>query len=448
MHFCIFGDKIQISYMRTPTLQYLYLQKPISMILFICIISVLPWLDLSDLSQPDTSETAAIATAMLESGDWVMPPLADGQIVHEHPMLYWLVSLGSMWQGYVSHLTVYLPGALAFIVIVTCTLIFFGRRIKFHEAFIASLFLVTCTGMQSIFLINSGDLLFATFIILSLIRLYRWEEKMELKGLPIEVSLLLSCAILTRGLMGVILPLLAFGIYLFLLKKYDKLTLCRTLLYIGVSALFIPALWYITVWKQGGTDLLLDTLGTEFYYFWNTDNGGAHNCFYVLALLGLGFMPWIVFLAFSLFGMEYRKPELPRSGVKFFSLVVFVVLLIAYAVMPVKRSSFLLPLYPFITIFLAEYALYVTEYRTLCTRFFAGFLSTIVLLGLIFPVLPPEWNGGFMVEFNTRMALVFGFASVMLAVVYYQMLKRINIKILYATIALTYSVNLLLNVLF
>jgi len=53
-----------------------------------------------------------------------------------------------------------------------------------------------------------------------------------------------------------------------------------------------------------------------------------------------------------------------------------------------------------------------------------------------------------MVEFNTRMALVFGFASVMLAVVYYQMLKRINIKILYATIALTYSVNLLLNVLF
>ena len=290
--------------MRTPTLQYLYLQKPISMILFICIISVLPWLDLSDLSQPDTSETAAIATAMLESGDWVMPPLADGQIVHEHPMLYWLVSLGSMWQGYVSHLTVYLPGALAFIVIVTCTLIFFGRRIKFHEAFIASLFLVTCTGMQSIFLINSGDLLFATFIILSLIRLYRWEEKMELKGLPIEVSLLLSCAILTRGLMGVILPLLAFGIYLFLLKKYDKLTLCKTLLYIGVSALFIPALWYITVWKQGGTDLLLDTLGTEFYYFWNTDNGGAHNCFYVLALLGLGFMPWIVFLAFSLFGMK------------------------------------------------------------------------------------------------------------------------------------------------
>ncbi len=418
------------------------------MIVFICIVSVLPWLDLSNLSQPDTSQTANIATVMLQTGDWLLPNLPDGQLVHDHPMLYWLVALSSWYQGYVSHLTVYLPGALAFIVIITCTLIFFGRQTRFHEAFIASLFLLTCTGMQSVFLINSGDLLFATFIIIALTQLYRWEETKELKSLPVEVSVLLSGAILTRGLMGVILPLLAFGAYLLALRKYDIRTIFKSLLYMGVSSLFIPALWYVAIWQQGGTELLWKTLSTEFDYFWNINNGDAHNCFYILALLGLGFMPWVVFLVFSLFGMEYRKPTWPQNNVKLFSLVVLIVLLVAFAIIPIKRSSFLLPIYPFITIFIAEYALYITEYRTLCTRLFAGFLATIVLVGLILPTLPPSWNLGLTVEFNPRTALVFGFACIMLAVVYYQMLKRINIKILYATIALTYSVNLLLNVLF
>lgn len=434
--------------MRTPTLQYLYLQKPILMIVVICFISVLPWLDLPDLFQPDTSQTSNIAVTMLETGNWIMPTLPDGKVVYDHPMLYWLVSLGSMYQGYVSHLAVYLPGALAFIVIITCTLIFFGRRIKFHEAFIASLFLLTCLGLQNPLLINSGDLLFATFIILSLTQLYRWEETLELKKIPLRISLLLSAAILTKGLMGVILPLLAFGIYLLLLRKYDKITLFKSLLYIGVSSLFLPALWYIAVWKHGGTELFFEMLRSEFDYFWNTENGNAHNFFYIFPILGLGFMPWLVFLVFSLFGIKYRKPESPLSGVKLFSLVVTITLLVAYAIIPVKKSSFLIPLYPFITIFIAEYALYVTEYRTLCTRVFAGFLATIVLIGLILPVLPPELNGGFTINFDLRTMMVFGFTSIMLAMVYYQLLKQINIKILYATIALTYSVNLLLNVLF
>lgn len=432
--------------MRTPTLQYLYLQKPVTMIVIICIIAVLPWLGLSDLSQPDTSETAGIASAMLQSGNWVMPSLPGGEIAYDHPMLYWLIAASSLWQGYVSHLTVYLPGALALIVIIACTLIFFGRRTKFHEAFIASLFLLTCMGTQNIFLINSGDLLFATFIILSLTQLYRWEEDRELKGLPVEVSLLLSGAILTKGLMGLLLPLLAFGVYLYFLHKYDKLTLFKTVLYMGISALFLPALWYTAIWKQGGFALLGEALSREFDYFWHA-GGNGHNCFYLFALLGLGFMPWVIFFVFSLFGLKYQKPAIPKSGVKFFSLVVLSVLLVAYAVMPVKRSALLLPLYPFITIFLAEYALYVTEYRTLCTRLFAGFLATVVLVGLVFPLLPAPWNGGFVLDFTPRITLVFGFTAIMLAVVYYQMLKRINIKILYATIALTFAVNLLLNVL-
>ena len=37
-----------------------------------------------------------------------------------------------------------------------------------------------------------------------------------------------------------------------------------------------------------------------------------------------------------------------------------------------------MPAYPFIALFLAQYALYITEYRTKVTRVFAAFLASVV----------------------------------------------------------------------
>ena len=57
--------------MRTPTLQYLYLQKPVTMMVVICIISVLPWIGLGDFSTKGEPREAAVAISMLETGNWV-----------------------------------------------------------------------------------------------------------------------------------------------------------------------------------------------------------------------------------------------------------------------------------------------------------------------------------------------------------------------------------------
>ena len=50
--------------MRTPTLQYLYLQKPVTMMVVICIISVLPWIGLGDFSTKGEPREAAVAISM------------------------------------------------------------------------------------------------------------------------------------------------------------------------------------------------------------------------------------------------------------------------------------------------------------------------------------------------------------------------------------------------
>lgn len=430
--------------MRTPTLQYLYLQKPTTMIVFICIISVLPWLGLNELSSPATSMDAAVADTMLKSGEWILPKMPSGTINYDHPMLHWLIVAFSLGQGYVSKFSLQLPGALAFIVMMATALIFFGRRTRFHEAFISTLFLITCCGMQNLSAASSGDLLFATFIFVALTQLYRWEEDWELKGIPIEISLLLSGAILTKGLMGMLLPIIAFTIYLLITRKHPVKTSLKAMAYVAISSLFLPMLWYISIWKQGGTELLFDVMRTEFSHFWGIEQD-IHNLFYVFPLLAFGFLPWIIFFFFSLFGLKREEMKMEFSNVKLFSLIMLTVLLVLYAIMPVKRASYLLPVYPFIMIFLAQYALHITEYRHWCTRIFAGLMAVAVLVGLFLLFAPNTPTSIPTLPITLRTGTLALFTLAMVGTVGYQLFKKINIKILYATIALTFAVNLLVN---
>ena len=140
-----------------------------------------------------------------------------------------------------------------------------------------------------------------------------------------------------------------------------------------------------------------------------------------------------------------EKKKIDCTGVKLFSLISMIVLLIAYALMPVKRASYLLPVYPFITIFLAQYAIYITEYRMWCTRLFASFLATAVLIGLVLLFIPTPWSPLPVVPIDLRIGALIALTVIMLITVYYQLFKKINIKILYASIALTFAVNMLVN---
>ena len=100
--------------MRTPTLQYLYLQKPVTMMVVICIISVLPWIGLGDFSTKGEPREAAVAISMLETGNWVLPQSYANEFAFKPPMAHWLMAAFSYPQGYVSEFTSRLPSALAF----------------------------------------------------------------------------------------------------------------------------------------------------------------------------------------------------------------------------------------------------------------------------------------------------------------------------------------------
>lgn len=475
--------------MRTPTLQYLYLQKPVTMVIVICIISVLPWIGLGDFSTKGEPREAAVAISMLETGNWVLPQTYANEFAYKPPLAHWLMALFSYPQGYVSEFTSRLPSALAFITLIGFVLVFFGKRIKFQQAFIATLLLITCIEMHRAAMTTRVDMLLTTFIVIGLFQLYRWEDKLELKGLPIIIPTLLGCAVLTKGPVGLILPLFVFGAYLLMLRKYSLLVIFKALLYSGVSSMFLPLLWYLSAWKQGGDQFLNVVLAENFGRFFNLSTPDIHynlghenGVWYNFMTLAAGFIPWTLFFFFSLFGLKLHKPDKSFKEIvkdcwtkiqsmekeKLFSLVALVCIIFFYSIPASKRSVYLMPAYPFIAIFLAQYALYITEYRTKVTRLFAAFLVSVtavvliaagmIMAGIIDPVSivsqyaqrssTLETVGMVSNMFASPGMLTIGVLLITLAIlsiVYYQMFKKINIKILYATIALTFAVNLLID---
>ncbi|MDR2809386.1 MAG: glycosyltransferase family 39 protein [Tannerellaceae bacterium] len=475
--------------MRPPFLQYLYLQKPITTVLLVCTLSVLPWIGLGDFSTKGEPREAAVAVSMLESGNRILPKVYADEFSYKPPMAHWLMATFSLPQGYVSEFTSRLPSALAYIFLMGITLFFFGRRVKFQEAFIGVLLLFTCIEIHRAGMTARVDMLLTTFIVWGLYVLYQWEDKRELKGLPVVIPFLLGCAALTKGPVGIILPLFVFGVYLLLLRRYRLLIVFKALLYIGVSSLFLPLIWYVAAWRQGGDDFLNVVLAENFGRFFHIDHLNVHyelghenGFWYNFVTLFAGFTPWTLLFVFSLFGMKLRKPALPFKALlkniqqsfyslekpKLFSLVALVCILFFYSIPSSKRSVYLMPAYPFIALFLAQYTLYITSYRTKVTRIFTVFLSAligivVVITGLTMSGLidPTAIAGGFTnrsstllsVEAVTRMITrpdgltiaILIILAVALITVFYQMRKKTNLKILYAVIFLVFAVNLLID---
>ena len=476
--------------MRTPTLQYLYLQKPVTLIIVICIIAVIPWIGLGDFSTKGEPREAAVAISMLESGNWILPQSYADEFAYKPPMAHWLMAIFSYPQGHVTEFSSRLPSALAFIALITWVLVFFGKRIeKFQEAFISTLLLVTCIEIHRAAMTTRVDMLLTTFIVVGLFQLYRWEEKMELKDLPLQIPLLLGCAVLTKGPVGIILPLFVFGVYLLCLRKYDLLTIFKALLYAGVSSLFLPLLWYIAAWKQGGDNFLNVVLAENFGRFFHLDTpniaydlGHENGVWYNFVTLIAGFMPWTIFFFFSLFGFKFKKPgqNAKELGIKIkerlksmdkiylFCLVAIVCILFFYSIPSSKRSVYLMPAYPFISLFLTRYALYLTENRTKVTRIFAALIAATVTVALvavsltIMGQIDPVSIGAFYTDKaslletiedaclyltpgHTLSWVIIGLNLAALATLFYQMSKKINIKILYATIFVTFMVNTLID---
>lgn len=470
--------------MRTPGLQYLYLQKPLTLILLIAALSTLPWIGMGDYYTKGEPREAAVAVSIL-NGDYIIPQVYADELAYKPPLMHWLMAAFSIPQGEVSPFTSRLPSALSFIIMVGACFIFFGRKLhKGHEGFMACLVMITCFELHRAAMTSRVDMLLSTLMVTGMIGLFFWAEDKKMKGLPWYIPLLLGGAALVKGPVGIVLPLMIFGIYLLATRCKFSVILWKLSL-VGLLSLIPLFTWYYLAYLKEGQEFVNLAWAENFGRFFGLKNLNIHYNlgqefprYYNILYLLSGFIPWTLLLLFSLFGLKIAgkfpgfkaigQQLLSMNRVRLFSLIAAVTVFVFYCIPISRRSVYLMPAYPFIALFIAQYALYLGEYRSKVLRAFAWFsaglfsLVILICMGTLTGIIKPDELLAYTTHHHKTLhdASLFTqalstmnwlYALILLGLVYsvgiliYQLRKKNQLKILYAAVGVYFAFNLLMD---
>ncbi|MDR3117878.1 MAG: glycosyltransferase family 39 protein [Mediterranea sp.] len=338
-------------------------------VLLVAALTTLPWIGGGEYYTKGEPREASVAVSMLDEGNWILPYVYADEIAYKPPFTHWMMALCSLPGGEVTPFTSRLPSAIAFIIMVGCCFRFFGRFMGKGQSLAAILVFISCFEIHRAAMTSRVDMVLTAFIVCGLIGLFYWAEDKQLKGLPWHIPLLLGGAALTKGPVGIVLPLFVFGVYLLLTRrKFTTIILKCTI--VGILSLMPLLIWYYAAYLQGGPAFLDLVWGENAGRFLGSDNaklhydlGHEHPFWYNFILLLLGFMPWTLF---PLFSAAAVKPVFKRSQniwrntlsiqrEKLFSLAALCLILFFYCIPMSKRGTYLMPAYPFIAVFLGQY---------------------------------------------------------------------------------------------
>ena len=374
-----------------------------NLLLIVSILTVLPFIGLTLFYSKGEPREAVVALSMINDGNWILPINNGGDIPYKPPFFHWCIALASLLQGYVSEFTARFPSALSLIATTLDTYCFYAKRKDSVIAMVAALLVLTNFECHRAGMASRVDMMLACFIVLALFLFYRWWEK-GAKGLPFGAIIAMTGGVLTKGPIGLILPCLVMWAF-FLLRgaSFFKTTL-RFALY-GIMACIVPALWYVAAYKQGGDAFLALVIEENFgrmmgkmsydshihpftYNFTSLLSGWLP--YTLLALIGLFFAPWkdgIRRLKVCFKGAKGTKKmarllEKAKKAdpVELFSWLSFGLILLFFCFPSSKRSTYLLPCYPFMAYLLARYVAWLAGERQRPLRIFIFIMSVIGIL--------------------------------------------------------------------
>ena len=375
-------------------------------LVLISILTLLPFLGMTDFHTKGEPREAIVAYSMLETGNWILPQNNGGDIAYKPPFFHWLIAGFSALNGAVTEYTSRMPSALALIVMSLAGFLFYVKRRGKEVAFLASLILLSNFEVHRAAFACRVDMVLTVCIVLALYQLYRWYEK-GMKGLPWIAALFMGCATLTKGPVGILLPCLVTGVFLLIrgisfFKAFWKMVL------VGLASCLLPAIWYLAAYQQGGDNFISLVMEENLGRFmgkmsYESHENGVH---YYFIMLAAGLLPYTILLLVQLFFLKYSRPSggikklwtrlvnylRQMDAVRLYSLLSIVVIFVFYCIPKSKRSVYLLPIFPFIAYYLAELFIYLYRQKAKSLKIFSIILCSLgALLTLVFGVVRLGW---------------------------------------------------------
>jgi 4-amino-4-deoxy-L-arabinose transferase-like glycosyltransferase len=383
-------------------------RRKLFVVLILGIIAFLPFLGLTEFNTKGEPREAVVAYSMLESGNWILPVNNGGDIAFKPPFFHWCIAAVSAVTGAVTEYTARFPSAVALIVMLVGTFIFYAKRSTEWIALIACCIIMTNFEVHRAAMNCRVDMMLTAFIVLALMALYRWTER-DTRGFPWLATLLMGLATLTKGPVGILLPCLVIGVYLWI-RGRRFLHIAGKMVVVALASCILPALWYVAAYLQGGDDFVGLVVEENLGRFTGSMSYESHEnpIYYNFLTLLSGYAPYTLLVLISLFFIRSLRSKTAHStltasenrwtrywhaftawiknmdNVRLFSMLSAVLIFIFYCIPKSKRSVYLLPIYPFIAYFLAEYIIYLAKKAPRAIRIYGRILSVVALLLPIF----------------------------------------------------------------
>jgi len=298
----------------------------------------------------DEGMHAATSKEMVLTGDWITPRL-NGENFYDKPVLFtWLVAISFLAFGF-TEFAARLPVAMLGMGCVMVTYLLgrkmFGPTVGFLSG------VILATSVEYVILSRGviHDIALVFFVTLALFFFYMgFRNDRQRKRYFLLFYASSGFAVLAKGPIGLLLPALIIGF--FLLVK-GKLSFLREM-EIGWGILIflaIAAPWYILVSLNNKDYAGYFFIQQNLMNFISLSQEVTHPkpvYFYVYILLG-GFSPWSCFLPLALIRALRGRFEKVGEGTVFL-VVWFVVIFLFFSMASSKLSSYILPLFPAVSL--------------------------------------------------------------------------------------------------
>ncbi|MGH7814176.1 MAG: glycosyltransferase family 39 protein [Candidatus Binataceae bacterium] len=297
------------------------------------------------LWEPDESRYAEIAREMSAGLGWLVPHLNYVVYIEKPPLLYWLTALSFRLFG-LNEFAARLPVALAALAGVIATWHFAYRALDRRRALLSAAILATCPLYAEMAQTLTTDMLLSALVTIATFTLFlHWMEGGRWCWLA---YLAMALATLTKGPVGIALPVLAMAVFLAwngelrgAIRRFHAIA--------GFVLMFaLAAPWFIAV-------AIREPGYADFYFVGEylkralEHNYSHHEPFYYyLPVLVVGLLPW------SLMAPVLAWRNLPKNPARRFCLCAAIVTVGAFSCASAKLIPYILPAFAPIAVLLAD----------------------------------------------------------------------------------------------
>jgi uncharacterized membrane protein len=292
----------------------------------------------------DEAMHAATSKDMVLSGDWVTPRYNGENFYDKTPLYNWLAAISFLLFGF-SEFAARLPAALLGSGCVMLT--YWLARSMFGPvvAFLSALVLATSAEYIVLSRVVVHDISLAFFVTLALTLFFvGYKNDKQRKPAFLFGYAALGFAVLAKGPVGVVLPMMIIG--LFLIYKRQLRFLKEMQIGWGLFIfLAVAAPWYILMSVRNPDYSEYFFLKQNIGSFVSQQSRHPKPFYYYIPVLMGGFFPWSLFLPLALFRAIRAKAALHGDGV-IFALIWFGVVFIFFSMATSKLGTYILPLFP------------------------------------------------------------------------------------------------------